>query len=114
MAGLILNSARQAEPGTDPARIDSSTSLCAPPITSTGTFERIFSIFSPAASDNIAAVASDLKADGPSPVVKTKICSSASKGLPEDIEQEANVVAGFGSGSAPGTGTVATSALGGS
>src|SRR6266550_7685548 len=112
MAGLMANSTRHAESGIEPARIVFRTAASARPITSTGTFERMWSNVSPTAPTNIAVVTSDLNADGPSPVVRTKICSSAEKGLPDDIARVAEISGDFGSGSA--TGDVVASAFCGS
>src|SRR5688572_12934350 len=87
----------------DPSRIVSSTLAFAPPMTSTGTLERTISNLSPTASDIIAVVISDLNADGPSPVVKTKICSKAANGLPDDIDGVARISGDFGSAAGPGS-----------
>lgn len=106
----MLSNARQAEAGIDPSPKASSTPASAPPITSTGTFERIISDFSPTASDSIVVVISDLNVDGPSPVVKTKICSNAAKGFPDDIEGAAKVSGGFGSIDGAGVSDLATGA----
>src|SRR6266576_3286106 len=97
MAGLMANSTRHAESGIEPARIVFRTAASARPITSTGTFARMLSNVSPTASTNIAVVTADGNADGPSPVVRTKICSSAEKGLPDDIEGVATVFGASGS-----------------
>src|ERR1051326_917627 len=112
MAGLMANSARHAESGIEPERMAFRTAASARPITSTGTFERMLSNVSPTASTSLAVVTSDGNADGPSPVVRIKICSNAEKGLPDDIEAGTKVAGESGSGSAAGA--VAASARRGS